>query len=678
MGANLPHSPGDPDTSKVALGDADLQLFHEGSHRRAYRVLGAHLTTREGVAGTAFAVWAPNAARVSVIGDFNDWDAAASPLERKGALGVWEGFMPGALVGARYKFELESAQRGYRVKKADPFGFRQEEAPGTASIVWSLDYAWGDGEWMCSRRAKNALDQPMSIYEVHLGSWMRVPEEGHRSLTYRELAPRLADHVVRLGFTHVEILPVMEHPFFGSWGYQVTGYFAPTGRYGTPQDFMYLVDYLHQRGVGVILDWVPAHFPSDEHGLGFFDGTHLFEHADPRQGFHPEWHSFIFNYDRDEVRGFLVASALFWLDHYHADALRVDGVASMLYLDYARADGEWIPNRYGGRENLGALRFLRQLNEAVYEEFPDVQTIAEESTSWPMVTRPTHLGGLGFGLKWDLGWMHDTLKFLGRDTIHRRWHMNELTFRTLYQFHESFVLPLSHDEVVHGKGSLLRKMAGDDWQRLANLRTLFAYQWALPGKKLVFMGGELGQWREWDHDASLDWDLAESPGAPLAKGALGPLALLLARLNELYRAEGALHACDTEAGGYAWVTGDDEQTVYVFERRAPGHRSILVALNMTPVPRYGFRVGVDVPGFWQELINTDAEEYGGSGVGNLGGTQAAAIESHDKPWSLSLTLPPCAAVYFAAPAVLELERPSRSRGSSAARVGEAGAGGEAG
>ncbi|MSP24498.1 MAG: 1,4-alpha-glucan branching protein GlgB [Myxococcales bacterium] len=625
-----------------SLSELDLHLFQEGTHRRAYRAFGAHLADKNGEAGTTFAVWAPNAARVSVIGDFNAWDGEAHPLERQGSYGVWQRFVPGVAEGARYKYDIQSEQRRYRVKKADPFGFHQETAPATASIVCGLEYAWGDGDWMKERRRHNALSSPISIYEVHLGSWMRVVEEGNRSLSYRELGPRLAEHVERLGFTHVEILPVMEHPFFGSWGYQVTGFFAPTSRYGTPREFMALIDYLHQRGIGVILDWVPAHFPSDEHGLSFFDGTHLFEHADPRQGFHPEWHSFIFNYERDEVRSFLVSSAMFWLDLYHADALRVDGVASMLYLDYAREEGGWIPNEHGGRENLGALKFLRQLNEAAYEEFPDVQTIAEESTSWPMVTRPTHLGGLGFGMKWDLGWMHDTLKFLGREPIHRRWHMNELTFRTMYQFDEHFVLPLSHDEVVHEKGSLLRKMDGDEWQRLANLRVLYAYQWALPGKKLMFMGAELAQWNEWNHDASLDWHLAELP----AHAAIGTL---IGHLNAHYRAEASLFELDTDAAGFAWVLGDDEQSVYVFARRAKNHRTILVILNLTPVARYGFRVGVELPGYWQELLNTDAAEYGGSGVGNLGGAQTQAVPSHGYDWSLAVTLPPCAALYLAAP-----------------------------
>ncbi|HZO16898.1 MAG TPA: 1,4-alpha-glucan branching protein GlgB, partial [Polyangiaceae bacterium] len=482
------------------LGEQDLHLFNEGTHRRAWQKLGAHLIEHDGKRGASFAVWAPSAERVSVVGDFNDWSSNAHPLSPCGHSGIWAGFVPGVEKGQRYKYRIVSRHEGYQVDKADPYGFRHEMPPATGSVVWDLDYQWSDEAWMAARRKKNALSAPMSIYEVHLGSWRRVPEDGNRSLNYREVAQELADHVERCGFTHVELMPVMEHPFFGSWGYQVTGYFAPSSRYGSPQDFMYLVDYLHRRGIGVILDWVPAHFPTDEHGLGYFDGTHLYEHADRRQGFHPDWQSWIFNYERDEVRSFLLSSAIFWLDVYHADGLRVDGVASMLYLDYSRAEGEWIANRYGGRENLGALRFLRLLNEGVYAEHPDVQTIAEESTAWPMVSRPTYVGGLGFGLKWDMGWMHDTLTFMSRDGVHRKFHMNELTFRALYQFHENYVLPLSHDEVVHGKGSLVSKLSGDAWQKLANLRLLLAYQYAAPGKKLLFMGAELGQFREWNHD----------------------------------------------------------------------------------------------------------------------------------------------------------------------------------
>jgi 1,4-alpha-glucan branching enzyme len=516
--------------------------------------------------------------------------------------------------------------------------------PATASIVWDLDYTWGDGAWMRERAAKNALSAPMSVYEVHLASWRR--EDG-RSLSYRELAPQLADHVEALGFTHVELLPVMEHPFAGSWGYQVTGYFAPTHRLGTPQDLMYLIDYLHQRGVGVILDWVPAHFPTDAHALGDFDGTHLYEHADPRRGFHPDWRSYIFNYGRHEVRSFLVSNALFWLDRYHADGLRVDGVASMLYLDYSRKEGEWIPNEHGGRENLDAVRFLRQLNEAAADAHPDAAIIAEESTSWPMVSRPTRVGGLGFGLKWDMGWMHDTLRYLERDPLYRRWHHNEITFRSLYAFHENFVLPLSHDEVVHGKGSLLNKMPGDRWQKFANLRLLFASMFTQPGKKLLFMGSELAQWREWNHDGTLDWHLLEeAPHAAISR--------LIGDLNRLYREEPALHARDTDPSGFAWIDGSDaEHSAVTFLRLAdPPTPPLLVAINFTPVVRYEYRVGVPIEGGWEEVLNTDAVIYGGSGVGNLGQVIARPVPLHARPMSMAITLPPLAAVIFRAPGAM--------------------------
>ncbi len=473
------------------------------------RNLGAHIINTNGTEGTYFAVWAPNAEQVSVIGDFNGWNNQSHPLQPREQSGIWEGFIPGVGKGAIYKYHIASKYNGYQVDKADPLAFYAEKPPRTASIVWDLDYDWSDQKWMAQRHNPNSLNSPISIYEVHLGSWMCVPEENNRPLTYREIAPKLAEYVTKLGFTHVEFMPVMEHPFNGSWGYQITGYFAPTSRYGTPQDFMYLVDYLHRYGIGVILDWVPSHFPTDEHGLGYFDGTHLYEHADPRRGFHPDWDSLIYNYGRNEVQAFLISSALFWLDKYHADGLRVDGVASMLYLDYSRKEGEWIPNKYGGRENLEALAFLKNLNEQVYKNYPDVQTIAEESTAWPMVSRPTYVGGLGFGMKWDMGWMHDTLDYMSKDPIFRKYHHNELTFRMLYAFTENFVLPLSHDEVVHGKGSLIGKMPGDDEQKFANLRLLFGYMYAQPGKKLLFMGGEFGQWREWNHDESLDWHLLD-------------------------------------------------------------------------------------------------------------------------------------------------------------------------
>jgi 1,4-alpha-glucan branching enzyme len=530
------------------------------------------------------------------------------------------------------------------VDKADPFAFLQEEPPRTASVVWDLSYEWGDHEWMAARRQRNTLDKPISVYEVHLGSWRRVPEEGGRWLTYRELAPLLAEYVKEMGFTHVEFLPVTEHPFYGSWGYQVTGFYAPTRRYGTPQDLMYLIDHLHQHGIGVILDWVPAHFPTDEHGLGYFDGTHLYEHSDPRQGFHPDWGSAIFNYGRNEVRSFLISNALFWLDRYHVDGLRVDAVASMLYLDYSRKEGEWVPNRFGGRENLEAIDFLRRFNEEVYRNYPDVQTVAEESTAWPMVSRPTYVGGLGFGLKWDMGWMHDTLHYLSRDPIHRHYHQNEITFRMLYAFTENYLLPLSHDEVVHGKGALLSKMPGDYWQKFANLRLLFGYQFGMAGKKLLFMGGEFGQWNEWHHDTSLDWNLLDYPlHAGLRRWVLD--------LNRVYRAEPALHECDCDAAGFEWVDCNDaDSSTMSFLRRGRDPRaSVLVVCNFTPVVRRNYRVGVPHGGFWKELLNSDAWDYGGNNEGNCGGVEAADHGHHGRPNCLYLTLPALGVSFFKAP-----------------------------
>ncbi|MGD9648840.1 MAG: 1,4-alpha-glucan branching protein GlgB, partial [Pirellulales bacterium] len=554
---------------------------------------------------------------------------------------VWEGFLAGLGQGTLYKYHIASSVGNYRVDKADPFGVFYEVAPKTASVVWDLDYTWGDAAWMQERGRRNSLQSPISIYEVHLGSWRRVPTEGNRSLSYRELAGDLAEHVKRLGFTHVEFLPIMEHPFFGSWGYQVTGFFAPTSRYGTPQDFKYLVDYLHQQGIGVILDWVPSHFPNDEHGLGYFDGTHLFEHADPRQGYHPDWNTFIFNYGRNEVRSFLLSNALFWLNEYHADGLRVDAVASMLYLDYSRAEGEWIPNQFGGRENLEAIDFLRTFNTEVYQRHPDVQTIAEESTAWPMVSRPTYLGGLGFGMKWDMGWMHDTLQYMSYEPIHRKYHHNELTFRMVYAFNENFVLPLSHDEVVHGKSSLLAKMPGDEWQKLANLRLLYGYMYGMPGKKMLFMGDELGQWDEWQHDGSLAWKLLESPGH-------SALLRWLGALNRAYRDEPALHELDCDPAGFEWSDANDaELSTLSFIRKARGNNDIIaVACNFTPVPRHNYRVGVPRGGLWRELLNSDAGEHGGSGQGNLGGVMATPLGFHGRPYSLNVTLPPLAIVFL--------------------------------
>src|SRR6266850_6253877 len=635
---NQQHRPVSFDVS--LLTQDDLYLFNEGTHYRLYNKFGAHPLTVNGTYGTYFAVWAPNATQVSVMGEFNHWDKASHALRPRGQSGIWEGFIPGVGRGTIYKYHIISRYQGYQVDKSDPVAFYYEVPPRTASIVWDLSYTWGDQPWMAIRHARNALAAPMAIYEVHLGSWMRVPEEGNRHLTYRELAPRLAEHVTRLGFTHVEFLPVMEHPFYGSWGYQTTGYYAPSSRYGTPQDLMYLIDYLHQREIGVVLDWVPSHFPTDEHGLGFFDGTHLYEHADPRQGFHPDWKSSIFNYGRHEVRSFLLSSAMFWLDRYHADGLRVDAVASMLYLDYSRKEGEWIPNVHGGRENLDAISFLQRLNTEAYGRQPGVQTYAEESTSWPGVSRPTWLGGLGFGFKWDMGWMHDTLSYMQHDPVHRRFHHNALTFRGLYAFHENFVLPLSHDEVVHGKGSLLNKMAGDDWQKRANLRLLYANQWSLPGKKLLFMGGEFGQWREWAHESSLDWHLTSDP-------AHAGIQQLISDLNGVMRREGALHQLDVKAEGFEWVDANDSnQSVASYLRKGKSGAPVLVVLNYTPVVRRGYRVGVPRGGEWRELLNSDAPLYGGSGVGNFGTVRADDTASHGRKHSLSLTLPPLGALFL--------------------------------
>jgi 1,4-alpha-glucan branching enzyme len=619
----------------------DLYLFNEGSHYRIYEKMGAHPLESNGAAGTVFSVWAPNAHGVSVIGDFNDWNPQSHRLQSRGNSGIWEGFIPGVGKGALYKFHIESNQLGYQIDKADPVALFDERPPQTASVVWDLDYQWNDAEFLKQRAPANSLHAPISIYEVHLGSWMRIPEEHNRSLSYREIAPKLADHVNRMGFTHIELLPIMEHPFYGSWGYQTTGYFAPTSRYGTPQDFMYFVDYLHQRGISVILDWVPSHFPSDGHGLAYFDGTHLFEHSDMRQGFHPDWNTYIYNYGRTEVRSFLLSSAMFWLDKYHVDGLRVDAVASMLYLDYSRKQGEWIPNQYGGRENLEAIDFLRRFNLEAYKEHPDIQTYAEESTAYPMVSRPVHLGGLGFGLKWDMGWMHDTLEYFSHDSIHRQYHHNKLTFRMIYSFHENFVLPLSHDEVVHGKGSLIGKMPGDEWQRFANLRLLYAYMFAQPGKKLLFMGSELGQYREWSHDNSLDWDVLQYP---IHRG----LTSFVEQLNRVYRSEPALHWFDNDPQGFEWIDCNDAPTsvVSLLRKAKEGEDPIVVVCNFTPVPRLGYRVGVPTAGYWRELLNSDATEYGGSGMGNMGGSEALQGETHGRPYTLRLTLPPLGALFL--------------------------------
>ena len=623
------------------MSDDDVYLFNEGSHFHLYRKLGAHPVTRNGIAGTWFSVWAPNAEGVSVIGSFNEWNKNAHALGRREGSGIWEGFLPGVGKGTLYKFHIRSRFNGYEMEKADPFACFNEIPPKTASIVWDLDYTWRDKQWMAGRHTRNALDAPMSIYEMHAGSWKRVLEDGNRSLSYRELATSLPQYLQQMGFTHVEFLPIMDHPFFGSWGYQTTGYFAPSGNYGTPQDLMFLIDELHRHDIGVILDWVPSHFPTDGHGLSFFDGTHLYEHADSRQGFQPDWKTLVFNYGRNEVRSVLISSALFWLDKYHADGLRVDAVASMLYLDYSRKEGEWISNQYGGRENLEAIVFLRRLNEAVYENFPEVQTFAEESTSWPLVSRPTYAGGLGFGLKWDMGWMHDMLEYMSQDPYFRKNHHNKLTFRLLYAFHENFLLPLSHDEVVYGKGSLLGKMPGDDWQKFANLRLLFGYMYGQPGKKLLFMGGEFGQRREWAHDSTVEWDL-------LQNGRHRGIQQWVTDLNQLYRTKPALYERDFHPAGFEWVdcTDAESSVISLLRKGTSTDEEVLVVCNFTPVPRPNYRIGVPHGGFWKEVLNSDATLYGGSGWGNLGGLEAVPISLHGRTHSMTLTLPPLATLFF--------------------------------
>ena len=624
------------------LTDLDIYLFKEGNHNRLHDKLGSHIIEADGARGTCFAVWAPNAQSVSVIGDFNGWNNESHPLSpRWDGSGIWEGFVPGVGHGALYKYHIVSRFSNYEADKGDPFAFYWEVSPKTASIVWDTSYEWGDDDWMGNRKSRNSLDSPYSIYEMHLGSWRRVPEEGNRSLTYREMAHYLPDYVAEMGFTHVEFMPPMEHPFYGSWGYQVLGFFAPTSRYGTPQDFMYLVDKLHQKGIGVVLDWVPSHFPDDAYGLGYFDGTHLFEHQDPKKGFHPEWKSSIFNYGRNEVKAFLISSAMFWLEKYHTDALRVDAVASMLYLDYGRRDGEWIPNNYGGKENIEAISFIRSVNEAAYTRHPDIQTIAEESTAWPMVSRPPYLGGLGFGMKWNMGWMHDTLKYFSLDSIFRKYHHNELTFSIWYAFFENFVLPLSHDEVVYGKGSLLGRMPGDDWQKFANLRALFGYMWGHPGKKLLFMGGEFGQWNEWYHEESIHWHLLQHSTHQGVKR-------WVQDLNALLKNEPALHEKDFEMDGFEWADLSDwEGSVISFIRKGRSDREkVLVVCNLTPVLRMNYRIGVPDGGYWKELLNSDSTIYGGSGQGNMGGVDAVPVPMHGKYHSLSLTLPPLSTMFF--------------------------------
>jgi 1,4-alpha-glucan branching enzyme len=623
------------------LTDWDIHLFNEGTHLKLWEKLGSHIVP----GGVMFGVWAPNAERVSVVGDFNEWNKESHPLRAREGSGIWEGFIPDLGRGATYKYHIVSRGHGYRVDKADPMAVHHETPPATASKVWDLAYTWNDDEWMRSRKERNAYSAPMSTYEVHLGSWRRVLDDDGktwRSMSYREIAQPLADYVKKMNFTHIELMPVMEHPFYGSWGYQGTGYFAPTSRYGTPQDFKYLVDVLHQNDIGVIIDWVPSHFPSDEHGLAYFDGTHLYEHADPRKGFQPDWNSLVFNYGRNEVRAFLLSSALYWLDEYHADGIRVDAVASMLYLDYSRKAGEWVPNEFGGRENIEAIAFLRRLNEDVYKVHPDVQVIAEESTAWPMVSRPTYVGGLGFGMKWDMGWMHDTLRYFAREPIYRRFHHNDVTFRMMYAFTENFVLPLSHDEVVHGKGSLFGKMPGDEWRRAANLRLLFAHMYANPGKKLLFMGGELGQIREWNHDASLDWELLENP---IHAG----INRWMEDLNKAYRDIPAMHELDMSPEGFEWIDCcDTENSVASLLRRSKTRPDeiVVAVMNFTPTPLHNYQIGVPRGGHWAEILNSDSDIYGGSGQGNMGGLDATPIPLHGRKWSVTITLPPLGAVFL--------------------------------
>jgi 1,4-alpha-glucan branching enzyme len=633
---------GDPYAAWPTLGDVDLHLIGEGRHRRLWDVLGAHHRVHDGTAGTAFAVWAPNARAVRVVGDFNHWDGRRHPMRMLGSSGVWELFLPAAGPGSRYKFEVLGADGGV-VQRADPLAQATEIPPSTASVVLADDaYVWNDSAWLERRASTDWRTQPISTYEVHLGSWRHVPEDGDRPLTYRELADQLPAYCAWMGFTHVEMMPPAEHPFGGSWGYQVTGYFAPTSRFGSPDDFRYLVDELHRHGIGVIIDWVPAHFPKDTWALARFDGTALYEHADPRQGEHPDWGTLVFNFGRNEVRGFLIATALYWLEEMHVDGLRVDAVASMLYLDYSREEGEWVPNRFGGRENLEAVEFLKEMNTEVYARVPGVMTIAEESTSWPAVSHPTYTGGLGFGFKWNMGWMHDTLQYVHREPVYRRYHQSELTFGLLYAFSENFVLPISHDEVVHGKGSLLNKMPGDRWQQLANVRSLLAWMWAHPGKQLLFMGCEIAQEREWSEARSIDWHLAEQPGH---RG----VQQLVRSLNQLYTTEPALHAQDHEPSGFSWVDADDsDNSVLSFLRWPAGDgRPVLCVANLTPVPRHSYRVGVPFEGPWHELLNTDAEEFGGSGTGNGGLVEAGGPAWHGQPTSLALTLPPLGVLWLA-------------------------------
>ncbi len=638
----------DPYSFAPLLTDFDLHLFAEGTFFRAYDTLGAHLRAVEGIAGIHFVLWAPNAARVSVVGDFNQWDGRRHPMSSRGATGLWELFIPGLTNGTLYKYEIRPRERDEILLKADPYAVASELRPKTASVARDISrYTWNDQAWIEARRRHDLLGTPLSIYEVHLGSWMRVPEEGNRWLTYRELTAKLIPYAKDMGYTHLELMPITEHPFDGSWGYQSTGYFSVTSRYGTPEDFMAFVDAAHQAGLGVLMDWAPAHFPDDPHGLSQFDGTHLYDHADPRLGYHPDWHSRIFNYGRIEVRNFLTNSALFWLDRYHIDGLRVDAVASMLYLDYGRKPGEWIPNPFGGNENLSAVLFMKDLNVLAHRDFPGTMMLAEESTSWAGVSRPTYTGGLGFTFKWNMGWMHDMLEYFSRDPIHRMYHHNQLTFGLLYAFNENFVLPLSHDEVVHGKRSLIDKMPGDEWQQFANLRALYGLMYGHPGKKMLFMGGEFGQRREWNHDSSIDWHLLEYP---LHRG----LQCLVRDLNRLYREEPALHEIDHDWPGFQWVDFHDAgQSVLAFLRKAKNpDNQILCVCNFTPIPRSDYRFGVPCEGYYRELLNTDGSVYGGGNMGNQGGVQTERISCHGFPYSLRLTLPPLSVLFLKSVATL--------------------------
>lgn len=630
----------DPYSFLPTVGEVDLFLFNQGNARNIYEKLGSHHQLIDGVAGTSFAVWAPNARRVSVVGEFNQWDGHCHMMRSIGTSGVWEIFIPGVMPGALYKFEVLNSH-GALVVKTDPHGVYFEKAPKNAAIVWETqNFQWTDDTWLAQRRKWNLFDSPISIYEVHLGSWRKKSES--ESLGFRDIAEPLAAYVKKMGFTHVEFLPVAEHAYFPSWGYQVTGFYAPTSRYGTPDDFQYLVNALHEAGIGVIVDWVPAHFPSDAWCLAKFDGTALYEHEDPRQGAHQDWGTLIFNFGRNEVKNFLMANALFWCERYHIDGLRVDAVASMLYLDYSRKAGEWVPNKYGGRENLDAVDFLRSVNDIVHTTYPGVLTIAEESTAWPLVTRPPYLGGLGFSIKWNMGWMHDTLKYFQLDPIYRKFHHNDLTFAMLYHHNENFLLPISHDEVVHGKGSLIRKMPGDDWRQFANLRTLLGYQWLFPGKKLLFMGCEIGQRSEWNPDASIDWFLLEM--GPYHKG----LQAFVADLNRLYIDEPALWQRDYHLDGFFWVDcADHEHSILSFVRQSQdGASMVLVVLNLTPLPRTKYRVGLPKAGFWREILNSDSELYAGSNMGNMGGISSEDYAVQGQPYSGLLTLPPLSVSAF--------------------------------